>query len=116
MACEMFVLGKRDFRLPGLGSFLQTAASHGNTRAILWGVASMIAVIVLLDQLVWRPIIVWADKFKFEQVESTGGAQSTLLSLIRRASTVLRVYRPLLPTRFHWAIRTFTSRTHRAAD
>src|SRR5205807_8503011 len=62
MACEMFVLGKRDFRLPGLGSFLETAASSGNTRAILWGVAAMITVIVLLDQLVWRPIIVWADK------------------------------------------------------
>ena len=45
MACEMFVLGKRDFRLPGLGSFLQTAASHGNTREILWGVAAMIGVI-----------------------------------------------------------------------
>src|SRR5207302_1549238 len=39
MACEMFVLGKRDFRLPGLGSFLETAASSGNTRAILLGVA-----------------------------------------------------------------------------
>jgi NitT/TauT family transport system permease protein len=61
MACEMFVLGDRDFRLPGLGSFLQTAASHGNTRAILWGLGAMIALIVLLDQLVWRPIIVWAD-------------------------------------------------------
>src|SRR5438094_351512 len=90
MACEMFVLGKRDFHLPGLGSFLETAASSGNTRAILWGVAAMITVIVLLDQLVWRPIIVWADKFKFEQVEGSGAAQSTLLHLIGRASVVLR--------------------------
>src|SRR5579859_5395027 len=69
MACEMFVLGKRDFRLPGLGSYLETAASHGNTRAILWGLGAMVAVIVLLDQLIWRPVIAWADKFKFEQVE-----------------------------------------------
>src|SRR3984957_12283357 len=59
MACEMFVLGNRDFRLPGLGSFLQTAASHGNTRAILWGLAAMVTVIVLLDQLIWRPVIDW---------------------------------------------------------
>src|SRR2546429_560612 len=77
MACEMFVLGNRDFRLPGLGSFLQTAASNGNTRAILWGVGGMIALIVLLDQLIWRPVIVWADKFKFEQVESSAAAHST---------------------------------------
>ena len=86
MVCEMFVLGSRDFRLPGLGSFLQTAASHGDTRALLWGLAAMIGVIVLLDQLVWRPIIVWADKFKFEQVESAGPSQTTLLSLIGRAA------------------------------
>jgi len=116
MACEMFVLGKRDFRLPGLGSFLQTAASHGNTRAILWGVAAMIAVIVLLDQLVWRPIIVWADKFKFEQVESSGAAQSTVLNLIGRASIVLRLYRLILQPVFHWLTLTFTLGARRAAE
>jgi len=116
MACEMFVLGNRDFRLPGLGSFLQTAASHGNTRAILWGVAAMIAVIVLLDQLVWRPIIVWADKFKFEQVESPGAAQSTLLNLIGRASIVLRLYRLILQPVFHWLTLTFTLGARRAAE
>jgi NitT/TauT family transport system permease protein len=116
MACEMFVLGDRDFRLPGLGSFLQTAASSGNTRAILWGVATMIAVIVMLDQLVWRPIIVWADKFKFEQVESSGAAQSTLLQLLGRASIVLRLYRLLILPVFSWLNRTFTWGARRAAE
>ncbi len=116
MACEMFVLGKRDFRLPGLGSFLQTAASSGNTRAILWGVAAMIAVIVFLDQIVWRPIIVWADKFKFEQVESSGVAQTTLLNLIGRASIVLRLYRFLVQPVFNWLNRTFTLGARRAAE
>src|SRR5580693_7650614 len=76
MACEMFVLGDKDFRLPGLGSFLQTAASGGNTSAMLWGLATMVAVIVLMDQLVWRPVITWADKFKFEQVESSSTAEN----------------------------------------
>src|SRR3989449_8584898 len=69
MACEMFVLGPRDFRLPGLGSYLQIAAGAGDTQAILWGLAAMIGIIVLLDVLVWRLVIAWADKFKFEQVE-----------------------------------------------
>src|SRR5262249_52922977 len=55
MACEMFVLGKRDFRLPGLGSYLQTAASAGDTGAILWGIGAMVGVVILLDQLIWRP-------------------------------------------------------------
>ena len=93
MACEMFVLGDRDFRLPGLGSFLQTAAGNGDTRAVLWGLAAMVAVIVLLDQLIWRPVIVWADKFKFEQVESASATPNTLLRLLGRASFVIRAYR-----------------------
>src|SRR3979411_2850486 len=43
MACEMFVLGTRDFRLPGLGSYLQTAASTGDGKAIAWGLLTMVA-------------------------------------------------------------------------
>jgi NitT/TauT family transport system permease protein len=85
MACEMFVLGARDFRLPGLGSYLQTAASAGDTRSILWGVVTMIAVIVLLDQFVWRPVIAWAEKFKVEQVESSDAPRSWVLDLIRHS-------------------------------
>jgi NitT/TauT family transport system permease protein len=85
MACEMFVLGNRDLRLPGLGSYLQTAANAGDTRAILWGVATMIGVIVLLDRLIWRPVIAWADKFKFEQVEAVEPPRSHVLNFLRRS-------------------------------
>ncbi len=92
MACEMFVLGKRDFRLPGLGSYLQVAAEAGDSRAILWGMAAMIAVIVLLDQLVWRPVIAWSDKFKFESVEGSA-AQSFVLNLLRRSGLLAKIYR-----------------------
>jgi NitT/TauT family transport system permease protein len=59
MACEMFVLGKRDFRLPGLGSYLQTAAAPA-TRPPSSGAWAMIGVILLIDQLVWRPAIAWS--------------------------------------------------------
>jgi NitT/TauT family transport system permease protein len=116
MACEMFVLGKRDFRLPGLGSFLQTAASHGDTRALLWGVATMIAVIVLLDQVVWRPIIIWADKFKFEQVESSGTTHTTVLHLLGRASIIVRLYRSIFRPFFNWLTLIFTLGARRAAE
>ena len=92
MACEMFVLGDRDFRLPGLGSYLQTAASAGDTEAIVWGVGTMIAVIVLLDQIVWRPVIAWAEKFKMEQVESADVPRSWFLNLME-ASRGLRKLR-----------------------
>jgi NitT/TauT family transport system permease protein len=92
MACEMFVLGKRDFRLPGLGSYLQVAADAGDTRALVWGMAAMIAVIVLLDQLVWRPVIAWSDKFKFESVEGAA-PQSFVLTLLRRSGILADFYR-----------------------
>lgn len=85
MACEMFVLGNRDFRLPGLGSYLQTAANAGDTRAILWGVGTMIGVIVLIDQLIWRPLIAWAEKFKFEQVEASQVPRSPVLDWLRHS-------------------------------
>jgi NitT/TauT family transport system permease protein len=93
MACEMFVLRDRDFRLPGLGSYLQTAASAGDMQAIFWGLGVMIGIIVLLDQLVWRPVIAWADKFKFEQVESASTPQSLVLELLRRSNLLAWVHR-----------------------
>ena len=116
MACEMFVLGKRDFRLPGLGSYLQTAASHGNTRAILWGLAAMVAVIVFLDQLIWRPVIVWADKFKFEQVETAKAATHNLLSLLGRASFVIRIYRLAVRPVIDWITIRLAVGARRAAE
>jgi len=105
MACEMFQLGNRDFRLPGLGSFLQSAASAGDTGAIIWGLVAMIAVIVLIDQLIWRPAIAWSDKFKFEQVESNAAPTSGILNLLRRSPLLTRlretVFTPLSERMYH---------------
>ena len=91
MVCEMFVLGSRDFRLPGLGSYLQTAASAGDTSSICWGIVTMVLVIVLLDQFVWRPVIAWAEKFKVEQVESTDAPRSWVLNLVEHSSGLARI-------------------------
>ena len=104
MACEMFVLGNRDFRLPGLGSYLQVAAGAGDTRAILWGLAAMIAVIVLLDQLVWRPVIAWSDKFKFESVEGVA-PKSFVLTLLRRSGILARLYNRVIFPVEEWITR-----------
>src|SRR4029077_4764406 len=64
----------------------------GDTRAILWGMAAMIAVIVLLDQLVWRPAIARADQFKFETVEGAA-PQSWVLTVLRRSGALAAFYR-----------------------
>ncbi len=116
MACEMFVLGDKDFRLPGLGSYLQTAASNGNTRAILWGMGAMVTVIVLMDLLIWRPVITWADKFKFEQVDSAGSTHHSLLNFIRRESLLIRFYRRILHPVVDWMTLKFARGAKRAAE
>jgi NitT/TauT family transport system permease protein len=115
MACEMFVLGKRDFRLPGLGSYLQTAAGAGDTAGIAWGLSAMIAVIVLLDQLVWRPLIAWSERFKFEQVESAE-VTSPILDLLRRSTASRWIARRVLhPTWERLTIRHAASTAAAAA-
>jgi len=116
MACEMFVLGKRDFRLPGLGSYLQTAADAGDTRAILLGLVTLVTVIVLTDQLVWRPVVAWAQKFKFETVEASETAHSPVLTLIRRSPLVaLLSRRTVAPIREALALR-FAKRNARTPE
>ena len=106
MACEMFVLGSKDFRLPGLGSYLQTAASAGDTRSVLWGIATMTAMIVVLDQIVWRPVIAWAEKFKIEQVESTEAPQSWFLNLIEGSRGLAKLRKRIVnPTREYLRMR-----------
>jgi NitT/TauT family transport system permease protein len=90
IACEMFPLGNRFFRLPGLGSYLQTAASANpvDMHALLWGLFVLVLIIVATDQLIWRPLIVWSDKFKFEQVESSTRITSPILALFQRSSVL----------------------------
>jgi NitT/TauT family transport system permease protein len=70
MAAEIFHLGKRDFRLPGLGSYLQEAANKGDLRAIGMGLLTLCVVIVALDQLIWRPLLAWSDRFRLDMVGS----------------------------------------------
>lgn len=88
MAAETFRVGNRDFRLPGLGSYLQAAADQGNVPQILLGLGSLVALIVALDQLIWRPMLVWADRFKLETVEGEEAPESWFYDLLSRSSLV----------------------------
>lgn len=85
MAAEIFHVGMRDFRLPGLGSYLQVAANEGNLPAVMWGLGALVLVIILLDQLVWRPLTAWTDKFKVEMVEGDEPPVSWFLDMLSRA-------------------------------
>ncbi len=85
MAAEIFTVGEKDFRLLGLGAYLQEAANQEDYRAIGLGIATLVLVIVLLDQLVWRPLLAWADRFKLEMTESDNPPTSWFYDVLRAA-------------------------------
>ena len=88
MACEMFPLNGTNFQLPGLGSYIQTATYSGDVRALSSGIAAIVLIVVATDQLIWRPLIAWSEKFKFEQVESTDRVTSPILTLLQRSHLI----------------------------
>lgn len=105
MASEQFTLGSSNLRLPGLGSYLAAAAEAGDTRALVLGLATLIFVIVALDQLLWRPLVAWSDRFKLEQ--SGGDApQSRLLNALRGSTMLVwigdHVTRPIAGALDRW--------------
>jgi NitT/TauT family transport system permease protein len=85
MAAEIFTVGQRDFRLPGLGAYLREAANQENFTAIAWGVGTLILTVVLLDQLVWRPLMAWTERFKIEMVANDNPPTSWFYDLLRRS-------------------------------
>jgi NitT/TauT family transport system permease protein len=64
---EAFTLGDRDFRLPGIGSYMNEAINAGDSRAQFAAIVAMIVMIVAVDQLFWRPLVVWSQRFKLEE-------------------------------------------------
>jgi NitT/TauT family transport system permease protein len=86
MVNEAFRLGNRDYRLPGVGSYMSVALDQGNAQAMALAIAAMVVMIVCVDQLVWRPLVVWVEKFRLDE-SSDGEAElsSWVLDFLRRA-------------------------------
>ena len=87
---EAITVLNKNIKLPGLGSYMATAVERGETRAALYAIFAMIATIVAIDQLFWRPLVAWAEKFKIEQTSAVDAPASWMLELLRR-SYVLNV-------------------------
>jgi NitT/TauT family transport system permease protein len=82
---EAITVLNKNIKLPGLGSYMATAVEKGDNQAAIWAIIAMLAVIVASDQLVWRPLLAWADKFKMELIESGEAPESWLYNFLRRA-------------------------------
>ncbi|HXZ89150.1 MAG TPA: ABC transporter permease subunit [Candidatus Binataceae bacterium] len=66
IACEIITVGPAHYRLPGLGSYLMEAADKGRSGELIAGLAALLAIIILMDVIVWQPLSTWAEKFRYE--------------------------------------------------
>jgi NitT/TauT family transport system permease protein len=82
---EAFVLGTKDFRLPGIGSYMSVAIAEGNIPAMIYAIVAMTLMIVAVDQLFWRPIVVWAQKYRMEDTATSVATTSFVLHLLQRS-------------------------------
>jgi len=84
VASEAITVGDTTVTLPGVGSYVALAIQQKDKLAILYAMLAMLLVIVIYDQLLFRPIVAWADKFRFEQTASGEAPTSWVLDLFRR--------------------------------
>ncbi|MFM0170271.1 ABC transporter permease [Paraburkholderia sediminicola] len=95
VASEAITVGNRTIILPGIGAYLAQAISDKNLHAIGWVILAMTVVILAYDQLLFRPLVAWADKFRMENTSSGDAPESWLLDLIRRTRLIHRLLVPL---------------------
>jgi len=95
VASEAITVGKATVVLPGIGSWLSLAIARKDLGAVAAGVGAMAVVIVLYDQLLFRPVIAWADKFRFEQTAAQDRPRSWVYDLFRRTRALRLLTTPL---------------------
>ncbi len=88
---EAFTLGDRDFRLPGIGSYMAVAIEKGDWRAMAWAIVAMTTMIVTVDQLLWRPLVAWSQRFRISDIEGEDVPESWVLNLVRRSRLLRRL-------------------------
>ncbi|MDA5194535.1 ABC transporter permease [Govanella unica] len=93
VASEAISVGKTTVMLPGIGSYIALAVTDRNLPAIGWAIGTMLLVILIYDQLLFRPLVAWADRFRFEQQISVAPPQSWVLTVMRRSRMVAALVR-----------------------
>ncbi|MGZ6988952.1 MAG: ABC transporter permease subunit, partial [Thermoanaerobaculia bacterium] len=88
---EAFTLGDRDFRLPGIGSYMAVAIEKGDRWAMAGAIVAMTVMIVAVDQLLWRPLVAWSQRFRLADIEGEAAPESWVLNLVRRSRFVRRL-------------------------
>ena len=117
VASEAISVANQDIKLPGVGSYIAMAIAARDVAAIGWAILAMFIGILLYDQLFFRPLLAWADKFRFEESGNENPPTSWLLNWLRRTERMRRLGAwpaSLLGLSFKWARRGFDGTSIRA--
>ncbi len=105
VASESISVGNTTVTLPGIGSYIATAIAQRDLAAVGWAIGAMLVVILIYDQLLFRPLVAWADRFRFEQEAGAEPPRSWVLTILRRSRLVAWLIRPL-GIAWRWSYRS----------
>src|SRR5215472_13201310 len=113
VASEAISVGNTTVTLPGVGSYIALAIEHRDLRAVWWAIGTMLVVILIYDQLLFRPLVAWADRFRFEQEAGVLPPRSWVFDVLRRSRLVDRATEPFAvlwrrSLQTHWFDRVAT--------
>jgi NitT/TauT family transport system permease protein len=94
VASEAISVGNTTVLLPGMGSYIALAIEAKSLAAVGWAIATMLVVILIYDVVLFRPLLAWADRFRFEEQASFPPPKSWVLSVLRRSGIVAMLMRP----------------------
>jgi NitT/TauT family transport system permease protein len=94
VASEAISVGDTTVTLPGIGSYIALAIAQRRLDAIIWAIGAMGIVILLYDQLLFRPLVAWVDRFRFEQEAGVAAPRSWVLTVLRRSGLVATLSAP----------------------
>ena len=85
-ASELIIVGGHRYTLPGVGSYVGVAVEQGRLGHVVWGIVTMIIMILAVNVVFWRPLVAYVERFRLEQTEATQKPRSMVLSALRRSS------------------------------
>jgi NitT/TauT family transport system permease protein len=95
VASEAISVGNTTVTLPGVGSYIALAIERRNLAAVCWAIGAMLVVILIYDQVLFRPLVAWADRFRFEQEPGMPPPQSWVFDVLRRSRIIERLTQPV---------------------
>jgi NitT/TauT family transport system permease protein len=94
VASEAISVGNTTVTLPGVGSYIALAIERQDMHAVYWAIATMLIVILIYDQVLFRPLVAWADRFRFEQEAGMLPPRSWVFDVLRQSRVIERMTQP----------------------